>query len=73
MQSLSRIISHRPFLTRTLATKPTFVKYNWEDPLNLEKLLTEDEVSIRDAAKSYCQERLLPRVIQAYRHESKLE
>ncbi|EIE76391.1 hypothetical protein G6F46_003228 [Rhizopus delemar] len=69
MQSLSRIISHRPFLTRTLATKPTFVKYNWEDPLNLEKLLTEDEVSIRDAAKSYCQERLLPRVIQAYRHE----
>ncbi|OBZ85279.1 Glutaryl-CoA dehydrogenase, mitochondrial [Choanephora cucurbitarum] len=59
-----------PRLTsRTMASK-AFVKYNWEDPLNLEKLLTEDEVAVRDAAKSYCQERLLPRVIQAYRNET---
>lgn len=68
-------IHKKPFITssatRSLATKATFVKYNWQDPLNLEKLLTEDEVFVRDAARSYCQERLLPRVIQAYRNESK--
>lgn len=57
-------------VSRTMASK-AFVKYNWEDPLNLEKLLTEDEVFVRDAARSYCQERLLPRVIDAYRNESK--
>jgi glutaryl-CoA dehydrogenase len=57
--------------SRTMASK-AFVKYNWEDPLNLEKLLTEDEISVRDAANSYCQERLLPRVIDAYRNESKV-
>lgn len=58
-------------VSRTMASK-AFVKYNWEDPLNLEKLLTEDEIFVRDAARSYCQERLLPRVIDAYRNESKL-
>ncbi|KAI9280515.1 glutaryl-CoA dehydrogenase [Sporodiniella umbellata] len=52
-----------------MATKASFVKYNWEDPLNLEGLLTEEEVFIRDAAKSYCQERLKPRVLEAYRQE----
>jgi glutaryl-CoA dehydrogenase len=57
-------------VSRTMASK-AFVKYNWQDPLNLEKLLTEDEVFVRDAAYSYCQEQLLPRVTQAYRHESK--
>lgn len=55
-------------VSRTMASK-AFVKYNWEDPLNLEKLLTEDEIFVRDAARSYCQERLLPRVIDAYRNE----
>lgn len=57
-------------VSRTMASK-AFVKYNWEDPLNLESLLTEDEIFVRDAAKSYCQEKLLPRVTQAYRNESK--
>ncbi|CAO3620624.1 unnamed protein product [Mucor hiemalis] len=55
-------------VARTMASK-SFVKYNWEDPLNLESLLTEDEIFVRDAAKSYCQEKLLPRVTQAYRNE----
>ncbi|KAG2232085.1 glutaryl-CoA dehydrogenase [Thamnidium elegans] len=55
-------------VTRTMASK-SFVKYNWQDPLNLESLLTEDEIFIRDAAKSYCQDKLLPRVIDAYRNE----
>jgi glutaryl-CoA dehydrogenase len=47
-------------------SKPTF---DWEDPLLLEELLTEEERLVRDAARSYCQERLMPRVLEANRHE----
>ncbi|KAI7908300.1 glutaryl-CoA dehydrogenase [Cokeromyces recurvatus] len=64
----TRAIVNSHIISRTMASK-AFVKYNWEDPLNFEKLLTEDEIFVRDAAHSYCQERLLPRVINAYRNE----
>lgn len=47
--------------------------FNWEDPLNLDSQLTEDEIAIRDSFRSYCQEKLLPRVIKANREESKCE
>ncbi|KAI8325398.1 putative glutaryl-CoA dehydrogenase mitochondrial precursor [Martensiomyces pterosporus] len=46
-----------------------FIKYNWEDPFLLDAQLTEEEKMVRDAAHSYAQERLLPRVIQATRKE----
>ena len=45
---------------------PAFV---WEDPLLLEGQLTEDERMIRDAAHQFCQEKLLPRVQEAFRKE----
>jgi len=44
-------------------------KYNWEDPLQLDAQLTDDERAVRDAAHTYCQERLAPRVLEAFRHE----
>jgi glutaryl-CoA dehydrogenase len=44
-------------------------KYNWEDPLNLDAQLSDDERAVRDAAHAYCQERLAPRVLEAFRHE----
>jgi len=44
-------------------------EFEWSDPLLLEDLLTEEERMVRDAARAYCQERLLPRVIQANREE----
>jgi len=44
-------------------------RYNWEDPLNLESLLTEEEIMIRDQAHQYCQEKLMPRVLEGNRHE----
>ncbi|MBB4038524.1 glutaryl-CoA dehydrogenase [Microvirga flocculans] len=44
-------------------------KLKWEDPLLLDDLLTDDERMIRDTARSYAQEKLLPRVIEAYREE----
>ena len=43
--------------------------YNWEDPLNLDSQLSDDERAVRDAAHAYCQERLAPRVLEAFRHE----
>jgi glutaryl-CoA dehydrogenase len=46
--------------------KPRFV---WEDPLLLDDQLTEEERMVRETASSYAQEKLLPRVVQAFRHE----
>lgn len=52
---------------------PTYVKdneeFNWEDPLNLDGELAEDERMVRDAARAYCQEKLLPRVTSAFIEE----
>ncbi|MCH2549562.1 MAG: acyl-CoA dehydrogenase [Alphaproteobacteria bacterium] len=44
-------------------------QFNWEDPLILEDLLTEEEKIVRDSAKSYCQEKLMPRILEANRGE----
>ena len=49
-----------------MATKNTF---QWNDALLLDSQLTDDERQVRDAAHSYCQERLLPRVRDNFRHE----
>ena len=43
--------------------------FHWADPLQLDAQLTPDERAVRDAAQAYCQERLLPRVQEAFRHE----
>jgi glutaryl-CoA dehydrogenase len=40
------------------------------DPLLLDSQLSADEREVRDAAGAYCRERLAPRVLQAFRHES---
>jgi glutaryl-CoA dehydrogenase len=44
----------------------TFV---WEDPFLIEDQLTEDERAVRDTARAYAQEKLAPRVIEAYLEE----
>ena len=43
--------------------------FTWDDPFRLEEQLTEDERMIRDAAHAYCQDKLMPRVTEANRHE----
>jgi glutaryl-CoA dehydrogenase len=43
--------------------------FNWQDPLSLESLLSEDERMMRDSAHQYCQEKLMPRILEANRHE----
>lgn len=45
------------------------VDFNWEDAFNLESMLTDDEVMIRDQFKQYCQERLMPRILMANRDQ----
>ena len=44
-------------------------KFNWEDPFLLSEQLTDDETMIRQAARDYCQDKLAPRVLEAFRHE----
>ena len=44
--------------------------FNWEDPLDLEGELSEEERMVRDTARGYAQEKLFPRVLKAYREES---
>mmetsp|Transcript_10529 Transcript_10529/g.20751 ORF Transcript_10529/g.20751 Transcript_10529/m.20751 type:complete len:429 (+) Transcript_10529:68-1354(+) len=46
-----------------------YVGFNWEDPLNLESCLTEEEIQIRDAARAFAQQEMLPGVIKATREE----
>ncbi len=43
--------------------------FDWEDPLLLDELLTEDERMIMKTARDYAQNKLLPRVMEAYRTE----
>ena len=50
-------------------SKPDLGPFDWEDPLRLEGQLTEDERMLRDAARAYADDKLAPRVIQAYREE----
>jgi glutaryl-CoA dehydrogenase len=41
----------------------------WDDPLLLGEQLTQEERMVRDAAAAYCQKKLAPRVLEAFRHE----
>ena len=44
--------------------------YQWDDPMNMDEQLTEDERMVRDAARSYCRDKLMPRVQEMFRKES---
>jgi glutaryl-CoA dehydrogenase len=52
---------------RIAQTKPTF---KWDDPLLLDEELAEEERMVRDTAHAYAQEKLLPRVKDAFRNET---
>jgi glutaryl-CoA dehydrogenase len=43
--------------------------FRWDDPLLLDEQLTDEERLIRDSTRAYCQEKLLPRIVDANRHE----
>ena len=56
-------------MSNTRNNKVKKVNFNWQDPLLLNSLLTEEERLIRDSAHQYCQEKLMPRILLANRHE----
>jgi glutaryl-CoA dehydrogenase len=60
-------MSDRPKLKAKDA--PDLGRFDWEDALRLDAQLTEDERALRDAARSYAQDRLQPRVISAFANE----
>ena len=45
----------------------TKASFHWDDPLLLEQQLEGDERAVRDAARAYAQDRLAPRVLEAFR------
>ena len=49
--------------------KPSKPVFQWDDPLLLDQQLSEEERMVRDAARDYCQDRLMPRVKNAFRNE----
>src|ERR1041384_834441 len=56
-----------------VAKKPTTVlkdtDFNWQDPLDLDYELTEEERMVRDSARAFSQDKLMPRVRLAWRGE----
>jgi len=41
----------------------------WDDPLHLDRQLSQEERMVRDAASAYCQKKLAPRILEAFRKE----
>src|SRR3712207_1011559 len=62
----------RTYMTAVPQAKPKEAapaSFRWDDPFLLGEQLTDDERMVRDTARAYAQEKLLPRVIEAYREE----
>ena len=53
----------------TAATRKTKAEFHWDDPLLLDELLSDEERMVRDTAQAYCRDKLMPRVVEANRHE----
>ena len=50
-------------------SKRSETPFNWSDPLLLEQQLTADERMVRETARAYARDKLLPRVLESFRHE----
>ena len=60
----------RSLSSTSVRAKEQFADFKWEDPLNLASMLTEEEQMVSDTAHSYCQEQLMPRVLDNNRNET---
>ncbi|MEO1720042.1 MAG: acyl-CoA dehydrogenase [Pseudomonadota bacterium] len=58
-----------PSVSQTDLVKSARASFDWADPFFLDEQLTEEERMIRDTARDYAQEKLLPRVTSAYLEE----
>jgi glutaryl-CoA dehydrogenase len=57
----------QPSAAAQSSSRPRFV---WEDPLLLDDQLSEEERMVRDTARDYAQDKLMPRILLANRHET---
>lgn len=55
--------------TAEIITPAATAPFDWQDPLALDALLDEEERMVRDAAREYCQNKLMPRILAANREE----
>jgi glutaryl-CoA dehydrogenase len=53
-----------------MAVKTNWTPLNWEDPFELDSQLNDEQRMVRDSARQYAQDRLLPRVKEAFRSEN---
>jgi glutaryl-CoA dehydrogenase len=58
-----------PVKKQEAAASPDLSSFDWQDPLDLESQLSEEERMIRDSARAFAQDKLMPRVLQAFRRE----
>ncbi len=66
----SRVPNNQTFLIFIGDTTMAHAAFQWQDPFLLDQQLTDDERMVRDAATAYCQDKLQPRVTQAFREGS---
>jgi len=43
--------------------------FQWDDPLKLQSQLSEEEILVQESVRGYCQDKLMPRILEANRHE----
>jgi len=53
----------------TIMASNSRTSFDWQDPFFLEAQLTEEERMIRDTARDFCQDKLMPNIVEANRHE----
>ncbi len=59
-----------PVKKQEAAASPDLTAFDWQDPLDLESQLSEEERMIRDSARAFAQDKLMPRVLEAFRREA---
>ncbi|PVU92427.1 hypothetical protein BB559_003722 [Furculomyces boomerangus] len=59
----------RNIFARGYAADHKMVKYNWEDPLDIQSQLTDEELIVQDSVRTFAKEKLQPRILESYRNE----
>src|SRR5690625_5122547 len=72
METIDMIEQHSagPTAEELRAASLRGMQFDWEDPFQINDLLTDDERMIRDSVAAYAQEKLMPRILMAHRHET---
>jgi glutaryl-CoA dehydrogenase len=69
MDSGEGIMSAMPRPHTAERAAATGAAFDWLDPLRLAEELSDEERQVQHAAHEYCQSRLMPRILEANRHE----